>query len=246
MLPEMKYPGDTDLSEEIRERILKTFEQALDLADSGSHREALLGCDFVLRLDPLFEPARVLHRRLSEGGTDIGTADLREHTRGGAAADETKEGALPGPEPHEESGPVAPPPLAEAPLGATPPEQDLQTVFHPVEDGDNAPQELGEVELDASSAAPERTAYDASAYETGSFESPPEHGEPPVDSGQRLRTAEPVEESSAEELSAEELSVGKTPPASRSCRSKSNRSPCPRRCSTTSGSERFHRRTRAS
>ena len=77
MLSVMTYPGDTSLSEDIKQRILTTFEQALDLTDSGSHKEALLGCDFVLRLDPLFEPARVLHKRLRASGDTIPTEDLR-------------------------------------------------------------------------------------------------------------------------------------------------------------------------
>ncbi len=200
MLPEMKYPGDTSLSEEIRERILKTFEQALDLADSGSHREALLGCDFVLRLDPLFEPARVLHRRLSEGGAEVEVADLRGHTAGGAASDKTSQelGEAPEPEPREQTGPVGAPPLAEAPISepSTPPDEDLETVFHPVEEQgleqDLAPDALGQVELDPSAVetpdvgppnteATGPTAYEAAAYETGSLQEPPESDASPID-----------------------------------------------------------------
>ena len=73
----MNYPGDSSLANEIKERIVSTFEQAIELTDSGSRKEALLGCDFVLRLDPLFEPARVLHKRLRADETEIATADLR-------------------------------------------------------------------------------------------------------------------------------------------------------------------------
>ena len=73
----MSYPGDTSLSSDIKDRILKTFEQALDLSEKGSRKEALLGCDFVLRLDPLFEPARVLHKRLRDTESDVATDDLR-------------------------------------------------------------------------------------------------------------------------------------------------------------------------
>ena len=51
---QMSYSGDPSLASEIKERIVSTFGQALDLTDKGSRREALLGCDFVLRLDPLF------------------------------------------------------------------------------------------------------------------------------------------------------------------------------------------------
>ena len=48
----MSYPGDSSLSQEIRERIVKTFGLTLDLAEAENTAEALLGCDFMLRLDP--------------------------------------------------------------------------------------------------------------------------------------------------------------------------------------------------
>jgi tetratricopeptide (TPR) repeat protein len=62
------YPGNSDLTTEIRRRVRETFLQTLDLAAGGSQREALLGCDFILRLDPLFEPARTLQQQLKAGG----------------------------------------------------------------------------------------------------------------------------------------------------------------------------------
>jgi tetratricopeptide (TPR) repeat protein len=82
----MSYPGDTSLSNEIKDRILTTFEQALELTESGSRKEALLGCDFVLRLDPLFEPARVLHKRLRDTDSEVLTEDLRGTLQGDPAA----------------------------------------------------------------------------------------------------------------------------------------------------------------
>jgi siroheme synthase (precorrin-2 oxidase/ferrochelatase) len=45
----MIYPGNENLAEEIRERILNTFRQTLELAEKGDQREAQLGCDFVER-----------------------------------------------------------------------------------------------------------------------------------------------------------------------------------------------------
>ena len=74
----MPYPGNESLSADIRDRILETFRQTLDLTGGGSRQEAQLGCDFVLRLDPLFEPARTLQDRLKAGGDDIEVDDLRE------------------------------------------------------------------------------------------------------------------------------------------------------------------------
>lgn len=66
----MNYPGNSALSPEIQQRILDTFQQTVELAEHGSAQEAILGCDFILRLDPSFEPARILKGRL-EGTGDM-------------------------------------------------------------------------------------------------------------------------------------------------------------------------------
>ncbi len=80
----MTYPGDSKLSEDIRQRVESTFEQSHDLARQGKIQEASLGCEFVLRLDPLFEPAREFLQRLESGETDFGekepSADLEPAT----------------------------------------------------------------------------------------------------------------------------------------------------------------------
>src|SRR3954452_16404468 len=74
----MNYPGNPSLSADAQQRISSTFQQTLDLADEGSRQEALLGCDFVLRMDAQFEPARKLQERLrSSPGAIVDTDDLR-------------------------------------------------------------------------------------------------------------------------------------------------------------------------
>lgn len=72
----MSYPGNTSLSQETKDRITSTFHQTLDLAKEGRHREAVLGCDFILRMDPLFQPARTLQERLQGTEGPVQTADL--------------------------------------------------------------------------------------------------------------------------------------------------------------------------
>jgi tetratricopeptide (TPR) repeat protein len=74
----MTYPGNPSLSSDVRQRILDTFEQTLDLAGQGNRQEALLGCDFVLRMDPQFEAARKLQERLRAGSGPVEVGDLRE------------------------------------------------------------------------------------------------------------------------------------------------------------------------
>lgn len=81
----MSYPGNGELSREIQERVISTFEHTLQLVGQSSRDEALLGCDFILRLDPLFEPARVLQERLrrTDGPVhDLEVDDLASATQG--------------------------------------------------------------------------------------------------------------------------------------------------------------------
>jgi tetratricopeptide (TPR) repeat protein len=74
----MSYPGNPSLSADAQQRILGTFQQTLDLAAQGSRQEALLGCDFVLRMDPGFEPARQLLDRLKSASGAVRVDDLRD------------------------------------------------------------------------------------------------------------------------------------------------------------------------
>lgn len=63
----MTYPGDSKLSDEIRQRVESTYEQSRSLALEGKIQEATLGCEFALRLDSLYEPARELMKKLETG-----------------------------------------------------------------------------------------------------------------------------------------------------------------------------------
>lgn len=72
----MSYAGNPSLSSDVQNRVLGTFEQTLGLAAEGSRQEALLGCDFVLRMDPHFEPARQLQDRLRNSSGPVRVDDL--------------------------------------------------------------------------------------------------------------------------------------------------------------------------
>ncbi len=54
------YAGSPALAAEAREKVLQTFRHTLTLAQSGKVEEALLGCDFILKMDGRFAPARAL------------------------------------------------------------------------------------------------------------------------------------------------------------------------------------------
>lgn len=73
----MSYSGNPSLSSEVKTRILSTFDQTLTLAREGNRQEALLGCDFVLRMDPLFQPAQVLQERLRSSAGPVRVDDLQ-------------------------------------------------------------------------------------------------------------------------------------------------------------------------
>ncbi len=73
----MHYPGNSALAADIQQRIVRTFHQTLELAEKGSAQEAILGCDFILRMDPQFEAARVLMNRLGATPGAVPVEDLR-------------------------------------------------------------------------------------------------------------------------------------------------------------------------
>lgn len=82
----MSYPGNSSLSEDIRQRVVSTFRQTAALAEEGKREEALLGCEFILRLDPAFDPARALQDRIQAAGGPVETTDLLAALDGRAAA----------------------------------------------------------------------------------------------------------------------------------------------------------------
>jgi tetratricopeptide (TPR) repeat protein len=54
------YAGSPAIAPEAREKVLQTFRHTLALAQEGKNEEALLGCDFLLKMDSRFAPARTL------------------------------------------------------------------------------------------------------------------------------------------------------------------------------------------
>lgn len=73
----MSYPGTPSLSKDVQDRILGTFQHSLDLLEQGKEQEAILGCEFVLRMDAAFQPAQTLIQRIKTGRRPVPVADLR-------------------------------------------------------------------------------------------------------------------------------------------------------------------------
>ncbi len=82
----MSYPGNATLTRDMQERVISTFRQTLAAAAAGNRPEATLGCDFILRLDSLFAPARQLLERMEVGEGPVSTDDLASAI--GLASDE--------------------------------------------------------------------------------------------------------------------------------------------------------------
>ncbi|HEV2720589.1 MAG TPA: tetratricopeptide repeat protein [Thermoanaerobaculia bacterium] len=54
------YVGNPSLSSAVKERVLSTFQQTLALYKQGRHDEVIQGCGLILRMDPMFDPAKKL------------------------------------------------------------------------------------------------------------------------------------------------------------------------------------------
>jgi tetratricopeptide (TPR) repeat protein len=85
---------------EVREKILSTFRHALNLFSSGNVNDCLIGCEFILKMDPRFTPARQLQEKARNPYSNVDISDLEAAVSAAAPAD-----AL---------APPAPPPAAPA------------------------------------------------------------------------------------------------------------------------------------
>jgi tetratricopeptide (TPR) repeat protein len=54
------YPGNASLSSAVKDRVLSTFQQTLALYKQGRSAEVVEGCTLILRMDPMFDPAKKL------------------------------------------------------------------------------------------------------------------------------------------------------------------------------------------
>jgi tetratricopeptide (TPR) repeat protein len=125
--PAGTYPGNLSLPVEVREKILSTFRHTLDLYKDGKLDDCLIGCDFILKMDPRFAPARKLQEIARNPKADVNVEELRSVLASAAAAApprrDTATVAVPASEP--QPSPAAAPDRAqiesEAPVRPTAP-----------------------------------------------------------------------------------------------------------------------------
>jgi tetratricopeptide (TPR) repeat protein len=120
--PAGNYPGNLSLPVEVREKILSTFRHTLDLYRDGKIDDCLIGCDFILKMDPRFTPARKLQEKAKNPKADVDVEELRAVLTSApvaAARRDTAEVLLNAAEPPPAAppgpGPAPAPPSAETP-----------------------------------------------------------------------------------------------------------------------------------
>jgi tetratricopeptide (TPR) repeat protein len=69
------YPGNPSLPREVRDKILSTFRHTINLFKEGKTDDCVIGCDFILKMDPRFGPARQL---LEKSRNPAATVDIAE------------------------------------------------------------------------------------------------------------------------------------------------------------------------
>jgi tetratricopeptide (TPR) repeat protein len=80
------YPGNQSLPNEVKARVLATFRQTLDLYNQAALDDVIVGCDFLLKMDPLFEPAKKLRDKAKNPSAPIDLNELMSIATGGAPA----------------------------------------------------------------------------------------------------------------------------------------------------------------
>ncbi len=112
------YEGSPSLALDAREKVRQTFRHTLQLARDGRNEEALLGCDFILKMDSRFSPAHRLLESLRgvPAGKRVDLAQFAPFLRE-SPPPEPPPPAGGGPFEAEAAPPVPPSPVPPAPKG---------------------------------------------------------------------------------------------------------------------------------
>jgi tetratricopeptide (TPR) repeat protein len=72
----MAYLGNPSLSTAVKDRVGATFQQALALYRQGRTEDVLAGCELILKMDPLFDPAKKLQEKTRNPAAPIDVEQL--------------------------------------------------------------------------------------------------------------------------------------------------------------------------
>ena len=70
------YPGNPSLPREVKEKILSTFRHTLNLFHEGKLDDCVIGCDFILKMDARFAPARQLLEKAKNPSANVDIEQL--------------------------------------------------------------------------------------------------------------------------------------------------------------------------
>jgi tetratricopeptide (TPR) repeat protein len=94
----VSYPGNPSLPAPVKDRVLSTFQQTLGLFKQGRTDEVAAGCNLLLQMDPMFDPAKKLLSKLRNpalpldvdsllpGGVSLNHRSPMDHAREAMAA----------------------------------------------------------------------------------------------------------------------------------------------------------------
>ena len=85
------YPGNASLATAVKDRVVSTFEQTLALHKQGRRDEVIAGCNLILQMDPLFDPARKLLEKAQNPTSSIDVTGLGSGGTGGDALGEARQ-----------------------------------------------------------------------------------------------------------------------------------------------------------
>ncbi|HEV8657313.1 MAG TPA: hypothetical protein VGS96_01685 [Thermoanaerobaculia bacterium] len=65
------YPGNTSLASAVKEKVNSTFQQTLALYQQGRTDEVIAGCNLILQMDPMFDPAKRLMEKAKNPASPV-------------------------------------------------------------------------------------------------------------------------------------------------------------------------------
>ncbi|HJQ40315.1 MAG TPA: hypothetical protein VKB93_24485 [Thermoanaerobaculia bacterium] len=87
----MNYPGNPSLAAPVKDRVLSTFQQTLDLYRQGRKDEVVAGCGLILQMDPTFDPAKKLLEKTRNPALPIDVEALIPRTESGVLLDQARQ-----------------------------------------------------------------------------------------------------------------------------------------------------------
>lgn len=85
------YLGNASLSPAVKDRVLSTFQQAVTLYKQGRIDEVVQGCGLILRMDPMFDPAKKLLEKSRNPSAPIDVDSLIPSSAAGDPLDEARQ-----------------------------------------------------------------------------------------------------------------------------------------------------------